>query len=131
MPGFEKLDPATRRQYEQQNHWTVRFTPGADAVRRQIEEGPMTERTRQAGNRAALDLIRRELERFPPPERWWSLAMDLSSSAVTVTVNMDGGRRLRVSAEYRLIQEECAILDRKSTRLNSSHVKRSRMPSSA
>jgi hypothetical protein len=56
-----------------------------------------------------LDLIRRELARFPPPERWWDLAMDLSSAAVTVTVNMDGGRRLRASAEYRLIQEECAI----------------------
>jgi hypothetical protein len=109
VSGFERLDPAIRRLYEQHNDWTVRFTPSADAVRRQIEEGPTTERAWQAGHRAALELIRRELERFPPSERWWSLAMDLTSSAVTVTVNMDGGRRLRVSAEYRLIQEECAI----------------------
>lgn len=101
MSGFEKLDPATRQRYVQQNNWTVRFTVKSDAVRRQIEG--------DAGNRAALALICRELERFPPPERWWSLSMDLSSSAVTVTVNMDSGRRLRVSAEYRLIQEECAI----------------------
>ena len=36
-----------------------------------------------------------------------------------------------VALTYRLFKELVANLDRKSTRLNSSHVKRSRMPSSA
>jgi hypothetical protein len=101
VDGFDRLNPEICRQYEDQNPWVVRFTLTTEAIRLELERDP--------GVKAVLDRIRIELRTFPPTERWYSLGNDITGANLTVRVHMECGRRLELTAAYRLIAEECAI----------------------
>ena len=57
-----------------------------------------------------------------------TLLLNLEGGALHVTLNRPDSRNAMSLA---MVGELRAVLDRKSTRLNSSHLKLSRMPSSA
>ena len=49
----------------------------------------------------------------------------------TVSVEDTSAEEARLDAALEASQNELSLIDRKSTRLNSSHIQKSRMPSSA
>ena len=68
---------------------------------------------------------RLDLEPGAPAGKTKTILMDLAGKLP------EGARRLRLSTAFEIHWDRIALLDRKSTRLNSSHVSESRMPSSA
>ena len=92
-------------------------------------------------NRAALEALRRHVlaapvigadetwwrfMRGPESRRWWAWSVT-SADAVAYTI-LDNRSQ---EAARQVLDGYGGIVDRKSTRLNSSHIQKSRMPSSA
>ena len=107
---------------------------GLNQVGRIIPLYPLTEGLNQKTLRTIIDRTLDEFlpvipELLPPDllERWKVIPLRAAIREIHYPTGSDG----LLSARKRLILDEFFILDRKSTRLNSSHTDISRMPSSA
>jgi hypothetical protein len=88
------------RRFAAENPWTLRFTQAALASAQRLTE---------IGDLEALRVISEHLKTFPPPARMFTMRMDLTGGNLQVWAKGGPHLKLRVSALYRLMHQECAI----------------------
>ncbi|MGH7441633.1 MAG: hypothetical protein ACREKE_03050 [bacterium] len=117
MDAFERLDPLLRQIYADGNPWDLAYDPSPRDVKTALENmrGAQVE-----GDRQALQRLEKDLRGFPPNERVFELGQDLSNGMVSVNVLTWPDNRIGLTAEYRLIPEECAVVHLKAGGLESS-----------
>jgi len=91
---------ALRARYSELNPWPIRYTPEAFIAAQGLAD---------AADKAALEVFKKQLEGFPPPERQFQMRMDLSRGGLEVWALGGPHLRLRITAVYRLLLHECAI----------------------
>jgi hypothetical protein len=82
------------------NPWPVRYTAAATKAAKALSD---------PADRAALEALAGQLQGFPPPGRQFQMRMDLSRGSLEVWALGGPHLRLRLTAVYRYLRQECAI----------------------